>query len=81
MENRAEQILEICNKVSRIEDINYVLPGTKNAYAFNRFLDYANDKDIEMLVQKTRMYEISFNTRRMCIMQWRPIIKRITESP
>lgn len=55
--NRAEQILEICNKVSRIEDINYVLPGTKNAYAFNRFLDYANDKDIEMLVQKTRMYE------------------------
>ena len=54
---RAEQILEICNKVSRIEDINYVLPGTKNAYAFNRFLDYANDKDIEMLVQKTRMYE------------------------
>ena len=55
--NRAEQILEICNKVSRIEDINYVLPGTKNAYAFNRFLDYANDKDLEMLVQKTRMYE------------------------
>ena len=57
LKNRAEQILEICNKVSRIEDINYVLPGTKNAYAFNRFLDYANDKDIEMLVQKTRMYE------------------------
>ena len=55
--NRAEQILEICNNMSRIEDINYVLPNTKIVYAFNRFLDYVNDKDTEMLVQKTRMYE------------------------
>ena len=70
-------ITRICNlsKDLRFDELRKVL----ESYGYE--MNAPRSGSSHYTFRKQGCMKISFNTRRMCIMQWRPIIKRITESP